>query len=66
MTDPADREAAVFGAALKLPAGQRAAYLDRACADDAALRRRIEELLQANEDAGSFLQELASDAPQPE
>jgi len=66
MTDPANREVAVFGAALHLPAGQRAAYLDRACAGDAPLRQRIEELLQANEDADNFLRDLAPEAPQPD
>ena len=62
MDHPPDHEAAVFGAARRLSAGQRAAYLDEACAADAALRRRVEELLRANEEAGSFLSELAPEA----
>ncbi len=32
-----------------------AAYLEKACAEDAALRARVEELLRARKDAGSFL-----------
>ena len=52
---------AVFSAAWRLPPDQRAAYLDESCADDAALRERIEELLQANENAGAFLPQLAPD-----
>ena len=63
MTTPPDREAAVFGAALRLPSGERAAYLDEACAGDAALRQRIEELLRASEEAGAFLQNPAAVPP---
>src|SRR2546425_5551098 len=59
MSNPMDREVAVFGAARRLPAGQRAAYLDEACAGDAALRQRVEELLQASEEAGGVLQDPA-------
>jgi serine/threonine protein kinase len=40
--------------ALCLPE-ERAAYLDRACAGDRALRQSIESLLKANEGAGGFL-----------
>ena len=36
-------------------AAERAAYLDRACGDDAELRRRIERLLEADAAADSFL-----------
>src|ERR1041384_7917487 len=56
MTSPPDREMAVFSAARRLPVGERAAYLDEACAGDSALRQRIEELLEAGEEAGSFIQ----------
>ena len=55
MSDPHQREAALFEAVLELPPGQRAAHLDRACAGDAALRRRIESLLQAEESPCEFL-----------
>ena len=34
----------------------RAAYLDIACRDDAALRRRVEALLAAHDGAGRFLE----------
>src|SRR5438105_8400292 len=56
MSNPVDREVAVFSEARQLPAGARAAYLDQACAGDAALRQRVEELLHAGEEAGGFLQ----------
>src|SRR3979409_223594 len=47
----------IFLAALECgSAEERRAYLDAACADDAVLRERIEALLSAHEDAGSFLE----------
>jgi eukaryotic-like serine/threonine-protein kinase len=50
------RERSVFLAALEIadpPA--RAAYLDQACAGDAGLRERVQGLLQAHEQPGSFM-----------
>src|SRR5262245_13946348 len=51
-------ERSIFLAALDIadPA-QRSAYLDRACAADAALRRRLEALLRSHELAGGFLEQ---------
>jgi len=46
---------AIFDAALDLPPGERAAYLDKTCAGDGALRQRVEALLHAHEAAGSFM-----------
>ncbi len=54
------REAAIFSAARSLPVGDRARYLDQACAGDAPLRRQIDDLLQADEAAGAFLAGLAA------
>src|SRR6266496_959345 len=65
MSNPIDREVAVFGAARRLPAGERAAYLDEACAGNAALRQRVEELLRASEEAGGFLEDAAPGAQRP-
>jgi eukaryotic-like serine/threonine-protein kinase len=62
---PSDREVAVFSAARRLPAADRAAYLDQTCAGDAALRRRVEELLRADEEALGFLKEPAPGAERP-
>ncbi|HEX5268962.1 MAG TPA: WD40 repeat domain-containing serine/threonine-protein kinase [Gemmataceae bacterium] len=42
-------ESGIFNEAVKLPPGQRAAYLDRACGADAALRREVESLLRAHD-----------------
>ena len=50
----------IFFAALELPPGDRAAFLERACAGDAALRGRIEQMLAAQSHLGAFL-----DPPEP-
>src|ERR1035441_3519392 len=63
MTNPPDRELAVFSDARKLPEQQRAAFLDKACVGDAALRQRVEELLQASNEAGAFLESPAAIPP---
>jgi len=60
MSDAADRDVAIFTEALPLPAGERAAYLERVCARDDALRARVEALLQGHEQVGGFLE----DSPQ--
>jgi WD40 repeat protein len=63
MNEAGPKDEAVFEAALKLPAGERAAYLDKACAGDGELRRRVEGLLGAFERAGGFLIEPAVPLP---
>ena len=60
MTNPPDREVAVFNGARRLPAGERAAYLTDACAGDATLRQHVEELLQAGDESGDFLKNPAA------
>jgi len=65
MSEPANREEAIFSAAAQLPAEQRADYLRQACGGDEALQRRIEALLAAEEKAGGFLEEPASPAGRP-
>src|SRR5262245_36475552 len=40
---------------------QRSAYLDQACAGDAALRQRVEALLKTHAEAGGFLDKLAQE-----
>src|ERR1035438_5342910 len=63
MNEPPDREMSVFEAARQLPAAERAAYLDQACAGDADLRQRLQKLLQATDEAGTFLETPASVPP---
>jgi serine/threonine protein kinase len=60
MPQPSEREIEVFNAALELPAAERVAYLDQACAGDAALRQRVEEFLQAGDKVGAFLESPAA------
>jgi serine/threonine protein kinase len=49
----------LFGEVLECEPHQRAALLDAACADDADLRREVESLLAAREDAGDFMRQPA-------
>jgi serine/threonine protein kinase/Tfp pilus assembly protein PilF len=48
--------------ALERPPAQRAAFLDEACAGDEELRREVEAVLQAHQQAGSFLAAPALEA----
>src|SRR5262249_24768134 len=64
--DASPRKArAVFLAALKLPAEERAAYLQEACGDDHDLHGRVSALLQAQAEIGSFHEAPAHPADQP-
>jgi serine/threonine protein kinase len=51
MPQPPEHEIEVFNVALELPAEERAAYLDEACAGDTVLRLRVEELLKASKES---------------
>ena len=56
----------IFVAALGLEsAEERNAYLDAACAGDAERRMRVDALLRAYDDAGSFMQQPAGDWRRP-
>src|SRR5262249_15163335 len=55
----------IFDEALRRAAGQdRAQFLDEVCGGDRELRRRVERLLKAVSEAGSFLEKPAQD-PSP-
>jgi hypothetical protein len=57
MTDANPHLMTIFSAALDCESlEERNAYLDQACGSDAALRVRVEALLQAHEQAGRFLE----------
>jgi tetratricopeptide (TPR) repeat protein len=61
MNEPERHCLTIFGEALECASPQeRAAYLDCACGQDSTLRARVEELLQAHQAAGGFLQGSAS------
>ncbi|MBL8803625.1 MAG: tetratricopeptide repeat protein [Planctomycetes bacterium] len=51
----------IFHGARELPADQREAYLTGACGKDVALRSKVEALLKADAEAGSFLGSPAAD-----
>jgi len=53
---------AIFQQALDLEPAGRAAFLDRACADHPEAKARVEVLLKALDDAGSFLEEAVTPA----
>jgi serine/threonine protein kinase/tetratricopeptide (TPR) repeat protein len=58
MAGPEPQLRELFSKALECQtAEEQAAFLDQACQGDAALRARLEELLQAHREAGRFLQE---------
>jgi WD40 repeat protein len=49
----------------KATPGERAVFLDQACAGDAALRQRVEALLRAHDEPGAFLSELPPAPAEP-
>lgn len=55
MSEPLHPEVVILNTALELPDGERAAYLDIACADDDAIRQQVAALLEAHERADDFL-----------
>ena len=55
----------LFGKALELDAGHRAAFLDEACQDDISLRSEIETLIASHDEAGDFIEKpLYESAPE--
>jgi len=63
MKDDSEREIAVFTEALKVPVRQRDAFLERSCAGDQELRRKVEALLKAHARLGNFMEEPADARP---
>jgi serine/threonine protein kinase len=53
----------LFGAVLELKLEERAAFLDRECNGNAELRKELEALLAAHENAGSFLEHPILEPP---
>src|SRR6266699_220595 len=58
-------EAVFYAALAKVDPAERAAYLNEACGADVELRRRVDRLLEAHPQVGSFLQEGAAVVPAP-
>ena len=57
------REEKLFALALEQPTGRRGEFLDAVCADDPAMRRRVEALLAAHEHPDPRLAEPAALIP---
>jgi eukaryotic-like serine/threonine-protein kinase len=63
MTEPPLPEETIFAQAQEIESdAERAAFLDRACGDDLALRAEVETLLRADAGAGDLL-DLPEDSP---
>ena len=58
-----ERDVAIFTEALKVPAQERGAFLDRECGSDTTLRRKLEGLLRAHDRLGNFLEERTGGPP---
>jgi tetratricopeptide (TPR) repeat protein/serine/threonine protein kinase len=64
MITSADKIDQIFWNALQLASEEeRCAYLDRACNDDAELRRLVEKLLRAEPKAAAFLEQPLAESP---
>ncbi|HSU56266.1 MAG TPA: serine/threonine-protein kinase, partial [Candidatus Dormibacteraeota bacterium] len=59
MSTPSSRDEAIFEGALQLPPERRPTYIQMACGDDDALRKRVEGLLKAHEQEDGPLEEPA-------
>src|SRR5947209_5209536 len=65
MTETPNHTESIFAAAVALAdADERAAYLEQACAGDAALRGRVEALLRAHARAGHLLDRPVPGGPE--
>src|SRR5262245_44781867 len=63
IVNPSETAYTIFNNAPELPdPAVRAAYLKEACQEDAALRERVEKLLQAHDEAGGFFSRPLSPA----
>ncbi len=60
-----ERISEIYHSAAELKVGQREEYLEKVCGSDETLRREVESLLQADEDAGDFIAEplVGNDPP---
>ena len=60
MKSDSDREIAIFTRALNVPPQERDAFLERSCAGDEELRRKVDALLSAHARLGNFMEEPPS------
>src|SRR5689334_3300000 len=64
MNPGGQHEEEIFASALQLPANQRSDFLDQVCANEPALRQRVETLLAALDRASPLLKNPASLIPE--
>ena len=57
MKSDSEREIAIFTEALRVPPRERDAFLERSCAGDPDLRRKVDALLRAHGRLGNFMEE---------
>src|SRR4051794_19400420 len=57
MTSNSERALEIFTEAIQVPTEERVSFLERACAGDEELLRKVEALLKSNDRAGAFLEE---------
>ncbi len=65
MTEMSPAETVFFAALAKNDPAERAGYLNEACGTDTELRRRVDRLLAAHPQVGSFLQDGVAVHPSP-
>src|SRR6266851_7036974 len=65
-TEPKSVKEIFLATVEKTSAAERAAFLDEACGGDAAMRQRVEALLKAHDEQGSFLDKPAVEIAPPE
>ncbi len=66
MDTPSPQDFEIFAELLRLPVGERPAYLDRVCARDGELLAQVESLLAIHERAGDFLEQSPAERAAPE
>jgi serine/threonine protein kinase len=60
-----NRDLEIFTAALQLPVGERAAFLERICGIDSEVRERVEALLKTHARLGDFLEQPPAEPTKP-
>ncbi len=63
MSNAPHRDVAVFTEALRLPADERAAFVEQACGGDEELRQKVHGLLDAHHQVGDFLEHSIQGSP---
>src|SRR5258706_475807 len=65
MNDVPQQDLEIFTAAIQLPGGERAAFLERICGADGELRQRVDALLKTHARLGDFLEQSLAEPTKP-